>query len=166
MPSLPPPPPTHSDFVRHLLEFYVVENVVFDSGCRLRFPDDPPDGCSWPRTHVDWFHSYAHNEPCRLMHTSMYHDDLGRTHGSSTEARKEGSLALAAASLPALTRPSPLVPPPHVPRRTQNLWALFKSFWSSMAKMTSAHAINFLQFMLDRMLKDLLTRWAVRMFHA
>ena len=49
---------------------------------------------------------------------------------------------------------------------TENLWAWCMSFWKSMAKMTQGHAIDFLQFMLNSMMQDVLLRWAPRLYGA
>ena len=79
----PPPLPTPTTHTHNLKP--TPDQVIFDSGCRLKFDDPPPDDCSWPKTHVDWLHAHAHNEKCRLLNSAMYHEGMGRTHGSLTE---------------------------------------------------------------------------------
>lgn len=67
------------------------------------------------------------------------------------------------------------VPPPH-PRLavfaaalvvlTCTTQATCKPFWDSMSRMTRAHAIDFLQFMLERLVNEVLSRWALRVFRS
>ena len=122
----------YRDFVRHLLRDYDLQHLNYDAACRLLWHGDAPPGCSWPKLHVDWLHSHAHNEACLLSFSSMYHEGLGRTVGSLTE----------------------------------NLWVWCMPFWKSMAKMTQGHAIDFLHFMLNSMMQDVLLRWAPRLYGA